>query len=174
MNQTKISFKIDGEPKGKGRPRFGNSSTYTPTETKDYETQVGWCYKAVSRGFQFSENDAIRVEIIAHFGIPKSTSKVKREAMLQGKIRPLKKCDADNIAKIICDGLNGVAYPDDKQITSLSVEKMMKKDKVIWSASWKKQLESLLILMQTHFGRGSVCDAKLFRRTKRCVFQNDW
>ena len=51
---------------------------------------------------------------------------------------------------------------------------MMKKDKVIWSASWKKQLESLLISMQTHFGRGSVCDAKLFRRTKRCVFQNDW
>ncbi|RGS43528.1 RusA family crossover junction endodeoxyribonuclease [Coprococcus eutactus] len=48
---------------------------------------------------------------------------MKREAMLQGKIRPLKKCDADNIAKIICDGLNGIAYPDDKQITSLSVEK---------------------------------------------------
>ena len=120
---TKISFKIDGEPKGKGRPRFGKGSTYTPTETKDYETQVGWCYKAVSRGFRFSESYAIRVEIIAHFGIPKSTSRVKREAMLQGKIRPLKKCDADNIAKIICDGLNGIAYPDDKQITSLAVEK---------------------------------------------------
>ena len=37
---TKISFKIDGEPKGKGRPRFGKGSTYTPTETKDYLLQL--------------------------------------------------------------------------------------------------------------------------------------
>ncbi|RGS43529.1 hypothetical protein DWX94_04215 [Coprococcus eutactus] len=37
---TKISFKIDGEPKGKGRPRFGKGSTYTPTETKDYEHKL--------------------------------------------------------------------------------------------------------------------------------------
>ena len=36
---------------------------------------------------------------------------------------PMLKPDSDNIAKIICDGLNGVAYNDDKQIISLKIEK---------------------------------------------------
>ena len=30
----------------------------------------------------------------------------------------------DNIAKIILDGLNGVAYTDDKQVTRLEIEKV--------------------------------------------------
>lgn len=44
--------------------------------------------------------------------------------MLQGKILPTKKPDCDNIAKIICDALNGVAYKDDKQIVQLLVSKV--------------------------------------------------
>ena len=40
--------------------------------------------------------------------------------MLQPTLKP----DADNIAKIICDGLNGIAYKDDKQIVSLTVLKV--------------------------------------------------
>ena len=43
--------------------------------------------------------------------------------MLLNLIRPAKKPDCDNIAKIILDSLNGIAYADDKQIISLSVEK---------------------------------------------------
>lgn len=123
LKNVKISFAIEGEPKGKARPRYTGNSAYTPPATKEYETQVGWYYKAASRGFMFPADAAIHVQIIAYFGIPKSASKAKQQDMLEGKLRPLKKCDADNIAKIILDGLNGIAYPDDKQITSLSVEK---------------------------------------------------
>lgn len=43
--------------------------------------------------------------------------------MRENIIRPAKKPDCDNIAKIILDSLNGIAYEDDKQITSLTVEK---------------------------------------------------
>ena len=43
--------------------------------------------------------------------------------MLSGIIKPTKKPDIDNIAKIICDGLNGVAYKDDSQIIYLAVIK---------------------------------------------------
>ena len=32
--------------------------------------------------------------------------------------------DIDNISKIILDGLNGVAYKDDLQITDLSIKKI--------------------------------------------------
>lgn len=86
--------------------------------------------------------------------------------------------DPENKNNILVYRSAGTEYPEgfySQNLLSLHQSwLMMKKDKVIWSASWKKQLESLLISMQTHFGRGSVCDAKLFRRTKRCVFQNDW
>ena len=37
--------------------------------------------------------------------------------------KPVKKPDVDNILKIVMDGLNGIAYPDDKQITDAHVKK---------------------------------------------------
>lgn len=43
--------------------------------------------------------------------------------MLDRKIRPTKKPDWDNIGKIICDSLNGVAYRDDAQIVDSMVRK---------------------------------------------------
>ena len=43
--------------------------------------------------------------------------------MLDGHIRSTKKPDCDNIAKIILDALNGLAYKDDKDIVSCLIEK---------------------------------------------------
>ena len=43
--------------------------------------------------------------------------------MVAGLIHPTKKPDADNIAKIIMDALNGVAYEDDRQVVELIVRK---------------------------------------------------
>ena len=48
--------------------------------------------------------------------------------MLNGRIRPTKKPDTDNIIKIICDALNGLAYKDDAQIVSNSTEKRYAND----------------------------------------------
>lgn len=59
--------------------------------------------------------------------IPKSTPKKKKAMMLDGKIQPTKKPDLDNIAKIISDALNGIAYNDDKQIVHLKVTKKYNK-----------------------------------------------
>ena len=39
-------------------------------------------------------------------------------------IKPTKKPDADNIVKIICDALNGVAYKDDTQVVELDFKKV--------------------------------------------------
>lgn len=120
-----VEFKIEGEPKGKGRPRFtrqGNYvKTYTPSDTVDYEDRVRFEYKIANRNI-FFENP-IKMNITCFFGIPKSTSKKKRSQMLIGDIRPVKKPDADNVAKIIADALNSVAYKDDTQIVDLSVKR---------------------------------------------------
>ena len=43
--------------------------------------------------------------------------------MASGDMRPVKRPDWDNVGKIVTDALNGVAYDDDSQIVSASVEK---------------------------------------------------
>lgn len=116
-----MKFVIDGEPKGKARPRVTKSGiTYTPKETMEYENWVRWSYREQC-GVMLEGQ--IRAAIICYFSIPKSVSQKKREQMLQGKIRPQKKPDLDNIAKIILDSLNGLAYKDDSQVISLTIEK---------------------------------------------------
>ena len=115
-----VVFTIKGEPKGKGRPRFTkNGHVYTPEETKKYENLVAWAYKS-AQGEKFTS--PVRVTIKAYFKPPKKSKKVV-EDMLNGKILPTKKPDADNIVKIILDGLNGVAWVDDTQVVDVMITK---------------------------------------------------
>lgn len=79
-------------------------------------------YKAQA-GLQFPDDAMLSVRIFAYLSIPKSVSKKKRTAMLEGLIRPTKKPDHDNIGKIVCDALNGIAYRDDAQIVDSLVRK---------------------------------------------------
>lgn len=121
-----ITFTIPGQPKGKQRPRItvqGNyAHAYTPKETTSYENYVKVMYQ-INKNKVFLEG-AIRAEITAYFPIPKSTSKKNRALMLAGIVKYTKKIDCDNLAKIILDSLNGIAYKDDSQVSDLSVSKL--------------------------------------------------
>lgn len=121
-----VKFTVPGAPKGKGRPRFssrnGKVRTYTPDTTASYEDLVRMEYGSQCSGISFGDGP-VAVTILAKFPIPKSVTKQRRAAMLRHE-RPAKKPDADNIAKIVCDALNGIAYDDDAQVVSLKVEKM--------------------------------------------------
>ena len=57
------------------------------------------------------------------YAIPKSMTKKNRQLIEEGKLHPTKKPDLDNVAKIVLDSLNGIAYSDDSQIVKLNVEK---------------------------------------------------
>lgn len=118
-----ITFTIPGEPKAKGRPRFNTMTgrAYTPKNTRQYENMVRIAY---SNAVGTKKIDGqIEAEIICFFSIPKSENKRRREDMLNGKILHTKKIDCDNIAKIVLDSLNGIAYDDDKQVCKLFVLK---------------------------------------------------
>lgn len=116
-----INLIIPGEPKGKQRPRVCKSGhAYTPQQTVLYENYVKFLYKSENLPFMDGEIEAV---IKIYYSIPKSSSKSKRISMENNLIRPTKKPDCDNVAKIILDSLNGVAYKDDSQIVSLRVEK---------------------------------------------------
>lgn len=117
---------IYGEPQGKGRPRFstvcGHAKTRTPDQTVIYENLVKTEYRNQS-GVRFPDDAMLDVRVMAYYTIPKSISKKKRQAMLDHKVRPTKKPDFDNIGKVICDSLNGIAYRDDVQIVDAQVRK---------------------------------------------------
>lgn len=119
-----IKFSVPGEPKGKGRPRLGRSGhAYTPHDTANYENLVKVCFVDLYPDHQPFDGE-VWVDITAYYKIPKSASKKKSLDMVMGFLKPLKKPDLDNIAKIICDSLNGIAYVDDSQVTKLIVRKL--------------------------------------------------
>lgn len=55
---------------------------------------------------------------------PASTSRKKRALMISGAIRPTKVPDSSNVLKSCEDGMKGVAFVDDCQVTDLSVRKI--------------------------------------------------
>lgn len=118
-----VSFEIIGKPQGKARARTGKGFAYTPEQTVLYENLVKMEYLSQCDGFRFKDDVPLRMEIDAIFEPPKSTPKKTRVLMLSDRILPLKKPDVDNIAKVIADSLNGVAYKDDSQIASMVVNK---------------------------------------------------
>lgn len=118
-----LRFAVYGEPVGKARPRFNTKTrtAYTPSKTAEYEREIAAAYRAVGKGKMY--NGAVALDISAYFAIPKSTPKKKLFQFLQNIFRPTKKPDIDNIMKIIMDGLNGIAYEDDKQVVSGRIRK---------------------------------------------------
>lgn len=127
----RAKFCIHGDPQGKGRPRFsivcGHVHTRTPDETVLYENLVKTEYRQ-QVGVKFPDDAMLDVRIFAYYPIPKSASKRKRQAMLEKKIRPTKKPDWDNVGKVICDSLNGIAYRDDAQVVDSMVRKFYSED----------------------------------------------
>lgn len=126
-----IAITIPGVPQGKGRPRYtcrsGFATAYTPPKTAAYERLVRQVYNSTCNG-QKIESGAVATAIRAYYPVVKSTTKHMRARMLSGDVRPTKKPDGDNIAKVVLDALNGLAYKDDAQIVDLTVEKWYSDD----------------------------------------------
>ena len=121
----KVELEITGQPIGKGRPRFTKAGhTYTPQKTKEYERRIHAAAWAAMAKQDIDQTDRpVAVDIIAFMDIPKSWTKKKKLEAEYGAISPVGTPDCDNIAKIVCDGLNNTLYYDDKQVTSLRVRK---------------------------------------------------
>jgi Holliday junction resolvase RusA-like endonuclease len=118
-----IRFEILGQPIAKQRPRVTRSGiAYTPSKTVNYEGIVRYTYQSLY-GQRELISGRIEAHITAIFPIPKSYSKKKTAELLAGHNNYDKKPDCDNLAKIILDALNGIAYKDDSQVTVLHIAK---------------------------------------------------
>ena len=125
-----MTFNIPGKPQGKARartfynPKLGRSQSITPEKTVLYENWIKKCFIAQCGSKPgYFDKEPLMIHICAWFEIPKSTSQKKAEQMAKGQLRPTKKLDADNIAKAVCDALNGLAYHDDTQVVDLQIIK---------------------------------------------------
>ena len=118
-----IKFEILGQPIAKQRPRVTRQGiAYTPSKTVNYETMVKYTYQSLYWNRELITGH-IEAHITAIFPVPKSYSKKKTAELLAGHNNYDKKPDCDNLAKIILDALNGIAYKYDSQVTSLHITK---------------------------------------------------
>ena len=121
-----IRFTVDGTAVPKQRPRISGRRAYTPKRTKDYEERVLEAFRSSYQGFYpaFGKDMPVRICITVNQAIPTSWSKKKCLQAERGEIVPLSRNgDIDNIAKSILDALNGFAYEDDCQVTTLIITK---------------------------------------------------
>ena len=121
-----ITFVVHGTAVPKQRPRISRGRAYTPKRTKDYEERVLNEFRSSYSGFYPAFGKDVPVWVCIHIiqAIPKSWSKKKRAQAESGEIVPLSRNgDVDNIAKSILDALNGFAYEDDCQVTTLIITK---------------------------------------------------
>lgn len=123
---TTITFTVPGVPVAKARPRAttinGAARLYTPGKTRDYEQQVA----QVARGAMCKAppiDRAVAVSLDIRLTVPASWSKTRRADALAGRVFATSKPDADNYAKAVLDGCNGVVFLDDAQVVRLAAQK---------------------------------------------------
>lgn len=98
-------FTVRGMPQPKQRARKGaGGKWYTPHETVMAERDIGWAFRASAR---------------THRGLPGECYGV----MVIIDVPGAKHVDLDNCVKLVLDGLNKVAWPDDNQVTRIGAHK---------------------------------------------------
>lgn len=125
-----LKFMVMGDPVGQGRPRFttigGHVKAYDGKGSVEEKAAIRLMAQEAMRkqNWAFPSQDMpITVQIISYRKVPKSKQRWFAEAGLQEDIFPLAKPDADNVVKLYLDAMNGVVYPDDKQVYNLHVIK---------------------------------------------------
>ena len=118
-----IQFTVEGRPQAQGRPRVayrgGRVILYDPTSSRAYKQLVATTGK-INAPEKLLECDLI-CTIKIYREVPKSFSKKKKVAALNGTLRPETKPDLKNYIAGIEDALEGVIYKNDSQIVGYGV-----------------------------------------------------
>lgn len=117
MNGRSVAFEIPGGIGGKGRARAfirrGKINHYTPPQTHADEAVVRhFANEAMIKAGVRELTGPLKMEVQINKRFPKSWSNKRKAATTYVTGKP----DCDNILKLICDAMNGVAYHDDSQI----------------------------------------------------------
>lgn len=118
-----MRFIVPGQPVGKARARTvlnrGKVHSFTPAKTANFENLVRLEFTEKYPGHVPVEGP-ISMTIRAYFEPPKY---MKFKTVPAEQTPHAKRPDADNVYKAVADGLNGIAYRDDSQIATATIEK---------------------------------------------------
>lgn len=124
--ESPVSFVIPGDPYPWKRPNFDSRGKFVRVMNKHQHDAYLAKVRAVSHEAMSGRAPfecAVSVSIIARFAVPKSWPKYRRAEALKGLHDHVIREDADNLAKIINDGMNSIVFVDDCQVTNLVVAK---------------------------------------------------
>lgn len=119
-----ISLDIFGDPVAKKRARtFNNHGKIVTWDSQD-KLKEGYKWQIRSQYREEPIRSPVALDIIFMMPIPKSTSKVKQRAMLNGTYHHIVKPDVDNLQKMIMDVLNKIVIHDDSQVVEVHAKKI--------------------------------------------------
>lgn len=109
-----ITIRIEPVAKGRAKTAFrnGRAWAYTPKKTKDAETELRLLIQQ-QLTYRFPEHTPVKLAV----GFYRTQPKSSKDAL------PVRMPDLDNLLKWVCDCLNGLAFPDDAAITSITTIK---------------------------------------------------
>ncbi len=108
----------------KDRPRFTKQGgKYTPKKTTAYEKKIRDAYIAAADKEVYMDGQPVVVVVRVYKQVLKSWSNKKKRRVIDEGIPPTTMPDVDNYLKIAMDGLNGLAYKDDRQVVNAIVSK---------------------------------------------------
>ena len=110
-------FTVPGQPTPWARAAKSGKRHYTPAPQAAYKIQVQIAAR-MARVPMLS--GAVALTIRAWWACPKSYERVREP--FAGGVKATKP-DADNVAKLFLDALNGLAYTDDAQVVELHIHK---------------------------------------------------
>lgn len=115
-----VTIRMPGEPVACARARVTRHGTYTPKETREFQTALRLTAMAAMRqaDLRMFEDTPVVVWLTVNRSVPTSWSERRRQLALDGLLRPTPRPDLDNYIKAVWDALKGVVWKDDSLVCS--------------------------------------------------------
>jgi Holliday junction resolvase RusA-like endonuclease len=114
-----LNFVVFGRPCAVQSVRFTRAGhKYQPAVVLNYRSKIQWYAQQARNGNGLMEGP-LEVTITAYFMVARSWSKKRQLAAQWHTQRP----DCDNLIKAVLDGLKGVLFQDDAQVSRIVLEK---------------------------------------------------
>ena len=119
-----ISLDLYGDPVPKKRARTFNHHGKIVTWDSQDKLKEGYKWQVRAQYREEPITSPVILDIVFLMPIPKSTSKVKQRAMLNGTLHHMCRPDVDNLQKFVLDVLNDVVLKDDAQVVEIHAKKV--------------------------------------------------